>query len=75
MKEKKKWYDTWWGALWVLTIIDGSPGRSLRAFMEVDQALSDLEMEEERVVFSSLPANTHNGDNSCSAGSSAYCEN
>lgn len=72
--KKKKWYDTWWGALWALAIIDGGPGRSVRTFMEVDEALSDLDVEEERVVFSSSHANAKNATNPCPTGSSAHCE-
>jgi hypothetical protein len=73
-KKKKKWSDTWWGALWALAIIDGNPGRSLRAFMEVDAALSDLEVEEERIIISSSQASTKNTANPCPTGSSASCE-
>ena len=47
MTEKKKWYDTWWGSLWALAVIDGNPGRGMRAFMEVDEALQDMVVEEE----------------------------
>ena len=50
IKKKKKWYDSWWGALWALAVIDGSPGRSVRAFMEVDEALRDLDVEGESAV-------------------------
>ena len=73
-KKKKKWSDSWWGALWALVIIDGNPGRSVRAFMEVDEALSDLDVEEERVVLSSAHANAKNSINPCPTGSSAHCE-
>ena len=72
--KKKKWYDTWWGALWALAIIDGNPGRSVRAFMEVDEALSDLDVEEERTVFPSSHADTKNTTTPCPTGSSAPCE-
>ena len=40
--KKKKWYETWWGLLWTLAIVDASPGRGLQTFMEVDRELSDL---------------------------------
>jgi hypothetical protein len=39
---KKKWYETWWGLLWVLAIVDANPGRGLRVFMEVDEELKNL---------------------------------
>lgn len=42
MRKKKKWYDTWWGALWILAIMDANPGRGLKVFMEVDRALQNL---------------------------------
>ena len=38
----KKWYETWWGLLWTLAIVDAHPGRGLRVFMEVDKELSEL---------------------------------
>jgi hypothetical protein len=72
--KKKKWYDTWWGALWALAIIDGNPGRGVQAFMEVDEALSDLDIEKESVVFSSSHAKTKNEANPCHTGASAHCE-
>jgi len=76
IKKKKKWYDSWWGALWALAVIDGSPGRSVRAFMEVDEALRDLDVEGESAVavneFSH--ANTNSKTDPCPAGSSAYCK-
>ena len=74
MEKKKKWYDSWWGALWALAIIDGGPGRSLRTFMEVEEALSDLDVEEGRAVISSSHANAKNTTNPCPADSSAPCE-
>jgi hypothetical protein len=40
--KKKKWYDTWWGLLWTLAIVDAAPGRGLQTFMEVDRELNDL---------------------------------
>ena len=46
MNKKKKWYDTWWGLLWTLALVDAYPGRSLRAFMKMDEALNDLPVEE-----------------------------
>jgi hypothetical protein len=39
---KKKWYETWWGLLWTLAIVDANPGRGLQTFMEVDRELNDL---------------------------------
>jgi hypothetical protein len=42
--------------------------------MEVDEALSDLDVEEERVVFSSSHANAKNATSPCPTGSSAHCE-
>ncbi|OGP57369.1 MAG: hypothetical protein A2V65_08805 [Deltaproteobacteria bacterium RBG_13_49_15] len=42
MGKKKKWYDTWWGALWTLAIMDAHPGHGLKVFMEVDRALQNL---------------------------------
>jgi hypothetical protein len=41
-KTKKKWYDTWWGLLWTLAIVDANPGRGIQTFMEVDRELKDL---------------------------------
>jgi len=40
--KKKKWYDTWWGLLWTLAIVDAAPGRGLQTFMEFDRELNDL---------------------------------
>ena len=74
MEKKKKWYDSWWGALWALAVIDGVPGRSLRTFMEVDEALSDLDVEEGRKFIASPRINTQKTTNPCPAGSSANCE-
>lgn len=39
---KKKWYETWWGLLWTLAIVDANPGRGIQTFMEVDRELNDL---------------------------------
>jgi hypothetical protein len=39
---KKKWYDTWWGLLWTLALVDATPGRGIQTFMEVDRELNDL---------------------------------
>jgi len=39
---KKKWYETWWGLLWTLAIVDASPGRGIQTFMEFDRELNDL---------------------------------
>jgi hypothetical protein len=39
---KKKWYETWWGLLWTLAIVDARPGRGIQTFMEVDRELNDL---------------------------------
>lgn len=50
MGEKKKWYDTWWGSLWTLAMIDANPGRGIRTFMEIDEALKDMVVEEETAV-------------------------
>jgi hypothetical protein len=50
MAEKKKWYDTWWGSLWTLAMIDANPGRGMRTFMEVDEALQDMVVEDEPAV-------------------------
>jgi len=44
-KEKnteKKWYETWWGLLWTLAIVDANPGRGIQTFMEVDRELNNL---------------------------------
>jgi len=46
MSKKKKWYDTWWGLLWTLALVDAYPGQGIRAFMEMDEALKDLPVEE-----------------------------
>lgn len=46
MTNKKKWYDTWWGSLWALAVIDGNPGSGVRTFMEIDEALQDMVLEE-----------------------------
>ena len=40
--KKKKWYETWWGLLWTLAIVDARPGRGIQTFMEVDRELNDL---------------------------------
>ncbi|UCH20193.1 MAG: hypothetical protein JSU83_16745 [Deltaproteobacteria bacterium] len=72
--KKIKWYDTWWGALWALAIIDGSLGRSVRAFTEVDEALRDLDAEGESAVNESSHADTNSTVDPCPTGSSAYCK-
>jgi len=45
--KKKKWYDTWWGLLWTLAIVDMSPGCSVRRFIEMDNQLRDLKEDED----------------------------
>jgi len=40
--KKKKWYETWWGLLWTLAIVDAIPGRGIQTFMEIDRELNDL---------------------------------
>lgn len=39
---EKKWHQKWWGLLWTLALVDSSPGRSVHAFMEMDEALKNL---------------------------------
>ena len=39
---KKKWYDTWWGLLWTLALVDANPGRGVQMFLEVDEELKHL---------------------------------
>ena len=46
MSKKKKWYDTWWGLLWTLTLVDANPGRGVQAFMEMDEVFNALPAEE-----------------------------
>ena len=46
MSKKKKWYDTWWGLLWTSALVDANPGRGVQAFMEMDEALNALPVEE-----------------------------
>jgi len=46
MSKKKKWYDTWWGLLWTLALVDANLGRGVQAFMEMDEALNALPAEE-----------------------------
>ena len=41
-RTKKKWYETWWGLLWTLAIVDASPGRGVQTFLEFDRELDDL---------------------------------
>jgi hypothetical protein len=38
----KKWYDTWWGLLWTLALVDANPGRGLQTFIEVNKELEKL---------------------------------
>ena len=38
----KKWYETWWGHLWTLAIVDAHPGHGIRVFMKVDKELGEL---------------------------------
>ena len=40
--KKKKWYDTCWGLLWTLAIVDANPGCGIRVFMDVDKDMEDL---------------------------------
>lgn len=60
--------------MWALAIIDGSPGRSVRVFMEVDQALIDLDVEGESAGNEFSHANTNSAPDACPTGSSAYCK-
>jgi|GEM_PF-5702816 len=46
---KKKWYETWWGLLWTLAIVDANPGRGMQMFMEVDRELNHLSAVSEDV--------------------------
>jgi hypothetical protein len=48
IKKKKKWYDTWWGLLWTLAIIDANPGQGMQVFMEVDKDMRDLKIEDDK---------------------------
>ncbi|UCH20194.1 MAG: hypothetical protein JSU83_16750 [Deltaproteobacteria bacterium] len=45
-KKKKKWYDTWWGLLYTLAIVDGNPGRGFHRFMEMDRVMGEPDGEE-----------------------------
>jgi|GEM_PF-2271408 len=58
MKErKKKWYETWWGLLWTLAIVDAHPGSGLQTFVDVDRQMQDLvESENQDAVMESAGA-------------------
>jgi hypothetical protein len=47
MATQKKWYDSWWGALYTLAIVDGNPGRGFRRFMEMDRVMGDSQRNED----------------------------
>ena len=71
---KKKWYDTWWGLLWTLAVVDAIPGRGLQAFMELDAEMKELpEFQEETASESQAPGNARKGAISCPADASADC--
>ena len=57
----KKWYETWWGLLWTLAIVDAHPGRGVRVFMELDKELSELPefKSEESVCEPARPEASH----------------
>lgn len=48
IEQKKSWYDTWWGLLWTLAIIDANPGQGMQIFMEVDKDMRGLKMEDDK---------------------------
>jgi hypothetical protein len=68
MAKKKKWYDTWWGALWVLAAVEASPGRGVRTFMEMDEALKDMAVEDEAEVRETSKAGKEESGEDCPAG-------
>ena len=45
---EKKWYNTWWGALWALAMVEANPGRGLRIFMEMDEDFKGEKKNEEK---------------------------
>lgn len=73
-KKNKKWYDTWWGLLWTLAIVEGSPGYSVRRFIEMDNQMKNLtELEDKLSVREPPRSNTRKVTHPCPEPTSATC--
>ena len=72
--KKKKWYDTCWGLLWTLAIVDANPGRGLRVFMEVDKDMEDLtDLSDELSVRKPSWPKERKGTELCPTEAPAHC--
>ena len=72
--KKKKWYETWWGLLWTLALVDANPGRGLQVFMDVDKELHGLaDMPEDESVWKPAKSYKPRRASSCPAGA-ANCK-
>ena len=74
MGKTKKWYETWWGALWTLALVDANPGRGVSVFMEVDKAMADLPLaSHESSAGEPARSKTDEAPDSCPAATAATC--
>ena len=74
MGKKKKWYETWWGALWTLALVDANPGRGVSVFMEVDKEMADLRLaSNEGSAWEPARSKTDEAPESCPEATSATC--
>jgi hypothetical protein len=74
MANKKKWYDSWWGLLWTLALVDASPGRGVQMFMAVDEGHKHLpEFENGPEAVEQDPVKEPKTITPCPAAASAEC--
>ena len=74
MVAQKKWYESWWGALYTLAIVDGNPGRGFRRFMEMDRVMGDSERNENGLTLGPTQPNQRKDSDSCPTTPPASCE-
>jgi len=74
MAAQKKWYDSWWGALYTLAIVDGNPGRGFRRFMEMDRVMGDSGRNENGSTLEPIRPHQRKDPDSCLTTSPANCE-
>lgn len=74
MAQKKKWYDTWWGLLYTLAIVDGNPGRGFRRFMEMDRLMGRPDEEKNGPTRGSFQPVERADTNPCLNTSPADCK-
>ena len=74
MEAQKKWYDSWWGALYTLAIVDGNPGRGFRRFIEMDRVMGDSQRNENGSTLLPIRPLQKKDSDECSTTSPASCE-